>query len=158
MITPSLEQIVQVTDGLRHCVAYGATPQRLGTIDALRNMQGLPSFEGVPAPMAGSEIRDFILRAGIDGLTRPMVFHGASRPPELLGRCFRLELAFDRPSWTAQRRRLEVIRLLGTNHSLGYWTRPDGPEWHLLNLLARQLVDPIGELQLPLAFGERDWA
>ena len=137
---PTYQTLQEVTDGLRRCVGYGASKERLGVNRrAFQSLPGLPSLDGLHAAAAGALIRGHLIKAGIGRLAGTYQLFDRAYPAETVASALRLELAFTHWDWTARRRRLEVITLLGTNHSPGYWAREDGPEWDLLYLFAEHL-------------------
>lgn len=142
------QTLQEVTDGLRRCVGWGASRERLGVNrHTFQSIPGLPSLDGLHAAAAGALIRDHLVKEGIGRLVGTYQLFGRAYPAETIAAALRLELALSHSDWSARRRRLEVITLLGTGHSPGYWAREDGPEWDLLYLFAGHLCGlPSGRL------------
>jgi hypothetical protein len=137
MATP--EELQGLTDAIRRCVGWGASPERLGVNrGAFGFLPGLPELDDVHAAAAGTVIRAAIDQA-LGQFSGTYELFGQTYAARTIRAAIRLELAFDHPDWSARRRRSQVISVLGTNHMAGYWARPDGPEWQLLQLFAEHL-------------------
>ncbi|HJQ00849.1 MAG TPA: hypothetical protein VJ851_04555 [Jatrophihabitans sp.] len=139
MATP--EELQGLTDAFRRCVGWGASPERLGVNrGAFGFLPALSELDDVHAAAAGTVIRAAIDQA-LGQLSGTYELFGRTYAAGTIRAAIRLELAFDHPDWSAHRRRSQVITLLGTHHMPGYWARPEGPEWELLQLFAEHLVD-----------------
>jgi hypothetical protein len=134
------QTLQEVTEGLRRCVGWGASRERLGVNrHAFQSLPGLPSLDGLHAAAAGALIRDHLVKEGINRLVGTYQLFGRTYPAATIGAALQLELALSHPGWTSRHRRQEVMTLLRITYSVDWWAREDGPEWELLYLFAEQL-------------------
>lgn len=137
-------QVEMVAEDLQHCVAYGATAERLALHPALRALVVEPGLASASPVTIGGGLQRIIEHEAIPAIDQPVRLFGRSYPAPVMQRALRLELAFDGQTWIGYRRRAEVIVLLGTGHSVSYWSKADGPERALMRVLAEKLLLATG--------------
>jgi hypothetical protein len=127
-----------LAEDLKKLVGWGAQAKTLALLPNLRAFAGFP-----PEPMdlrrEGLVIRRRLIEA-IDNLTGSFEFYGRLIPAEKMRRAYKVLFKIEGTGQGHETRRGRAIVVLGSHCSVRSWRDEDGREWHLMLLLAQEML------------------